>query len=421
VIEVTSRNKGIAENGGVVNNVQSSAHSNSQHGEIAESRGHTSSDLQTSPEVGRPEAWPEFRAAAKQGTTVFLLVLASIALYLCYLIARPFLKAIFAAIVISIVFYPLHRIARLFISRPSAAAASSTILVLALLAVPAILVAVSVTREVHSAYEWLNDESAVSGGLNAYLIHQMERVLQIMNAYINISRFDLRETLLRWLGQVSGYLFALARSLVTNILSFALDLGIVFFSLFFFFREGAVIRQRLAAFIPLTPGQADKLLSGIHEAIIANVYGVLAVALAQGLLTGLALWLLGVPSPVLWGLVTGLASLIPLFGSGLVWGPASILLFASGHWGKALILFGCGVLVIAQVDVLVRPCVVSDRAKAHPLLVFFALLGGMKAFGILGLFVGPIVLSVTVAVLRMLSDEWQTRRDQTKVSLFVEV
>jgi predicted PurR-regulated permease PerM len=400
----------------VVNNTQYSVPPDPRQGNIPESSARALHNLHTSE---RQEPGPELRtpAGAMQGTTMFLLILAGIALYLCYVIARPFLKAIFAATVISIVFYPLHRIIRSFISRPNAAATLSTILVLVLLAVPAILLAVSVTGEVHTAYESLNDRSAVSGGLNAYLIQLTERVFQVITAHTNISQFDLRENLLRWLGQVSGYLFGVARSLVSNVFSFGFDMVIVFFSLFFFFREGDAIRHRMAALLPLTPAQADKLLIGIHEAIIANIYGVIAVALAQGLLTGIALWLLGVPSPVLWALVTGLASLIPVVGSGLVWVPASILLLASGHWSKALILLGCGVLVIAQIDALVRPYVVSDRTKVHTLLVFFALLGGMKAFGVLGLFAGPIVLSATVAVLNMLSDEWQARRNETKLSV----
>jgi predicted PurR-regulated permease PerM len=331
-------------------------------------------------------------------------------------IARPFLKAIFAATVISIIFYPLHRVVRSFISRPNAAATSSTILVFVLLAVPAILVGASITRELHSAYESLNDRSVVAGGLDAYLIHLMERVFQVISTQTNISYIDLRATLLRWLGQASGYFLALARSLVANTVTFVLDIIVVLFSLFFFFREGAAIRQRAAALLPLTSAQSDQLLTGFHQAIIANIYGVLAVALAQGFLTGLALWLLGVPSPVLWALVTGLASLIPVFGSGLVWAPAAIFLLASGHWGKALILLVCGVLLIAQVDAVVRPWVVSSRAKAHTLLIFLALLGGMKAFGILGLFVGPIVLSATLAMLHMLGDQWQAGPGETTLT-----
>jgi predicted PurR-regulated permease PerM len=111
------------------------------------------------------------------------------------------------------------------------------------------------------------------------------------------------------------------------------------------------------------------------------------------------------PSPVLWGLVTALFSLIPIVGSAAVWGPTVIVLMIAGHWWKGLILLGWGAAVVGQIDGLVRPYVISERAKMNTLLVFFALLGGVKAFGVMGLFIGPVVLSVTLVVLEMLREE----------------
>ena len=110
-------------------------------------------------------------------------------------------------------------------------------------------------------------------------------------------------------------------------------------------------------------------------------------------------------APGLWGLVTSLFSLIPFVGSAAVWGPTVMILILAGHWWKALILLGWGAAVVGQIDSLVRPYIISERAKMHPLLVFFALLGGVKAFGVLGLFIGPVVLSVTLVVFEMLREE----------------
>ena len=118
----------------------------------------------------------------------------------------------------------------------------------------------------------------------------------------------------------------------------------------------------------------------------------------------MAFWILGLPSPVLWGVVTALFSLIPLIGSAAVWGPALIILAVSGHWVKALILLGLGAGLIGQVDSLVRPYVISERANLNTLAVFFALLGGVNAFGVMGLFIGPVALSFTIVVLEMLHE-----------------
>jgi len=168
------------------------------------------------------------------------------------------------------------------------------------------------------------------------------------------------------------------------------------------------MRERAAAVLPLNASQVERLVTGISNSIVANVYGCLAVGVAQESLASLAFWVLSLPSPVLRGVVTALFSLIPIIGSAAVWGPAVIILVIGGHWWKGLILLGWGAGVVAQVDSLVRPYVISERAKLHTLLVFFALLGGVKAFGVMGLFVGPVVLSITLVVLEML---WETNLD----------
>ena len=118
----------------------------------------------------------------------------------------------------------------------------------------------------------------------------------------------------------------------------------------------------------------------------------------------LGFWVLGLPSPILWGLVTALCSLLPIVGSFVVWGPTTMFLFISGHWGKGLILLFWSAAVVSQVDHLLRTWVISQRANMHPLLMFFALLGGVKAFGALGLFIGPVVVSVTLVALAMLRE-----------------
>ena len=187
-------------------------------------------------------------------------------------------------------------------------------------------------------------------------------------------------------------------------MSLMLDTIVVFFILFFLFRDGPKIHHGLAESVPLTHQQAKKLMARISEIIVASAYGGIAVGFAQGSLTGVAFWVLGLSSPVVWALLASLASLVPLVGTAIVWLPGAVVLLASGHWIKALLLFGWGAAVVAQVDALVRPYVVSGRAKMHNLLIFFALLGGVRAFGFIGIFIGPVVVSVTVVLLGMIRE-----------------
>jgi predicted PurR-regulated permease PerM len=337
-------------------------------------------------------------------TTFFLLALSAIALYFCYVIARPFLSPVFLAVMMAIVFHPVHARIQAYIRGRNTAALISTILVLLALIVPAVGLGVVVSQEIRGLYQLLNERSAAQGGWNPWVMHATERLASWAGRYIDLSTLDLRGALLRWLEQISRSLLSWGAWAASNIISFVADAVITLFTLFFLFREGASMRERAATVLPLNAGQVERLFTGLSNSIVANVYGCLAVGAAQGSLASLAFWVLGLPSPVLWGLVTALFSLIPIIGSAAVWGPAVIILLIGGHWWKALILLGWGAGVVGQIDTLVRPYVISERVKLHTLLVFFALLGGVEAFGVMGLFIGPVVLSVTLVVLEILRE-----------------
>jgi predicted PurR-regulated permease PerM len=340
----------------------------------------------------------------KQRATVFLSVAAALAVYLCYVIAKPFLSPIIAAIVIAIVFFPLYARVHLLIRHRNTAATLSTILVLLMVMVPALVLSIAVSRELTETYQLLSKQGVLQGAASPDLSQLLERPLRVIGRYVDLSGFDVRATLLRWLEQASRYLLSFGATAISNVFSFAVDLVVIFLTLFFLFREGAKIRKRAAALLPLSADQVERLFTTITNTVVANVHGGLAVAVAQGFLTGLAFWVLSVPSPIIWGLVTAVASLVPVVGSAVVWVPACIVLVIGGHWGKALLLLGWGAAVVGQVDALVRPYVMSKQVKVHTLLLFFSLLGGVKAFGVMGLFIGPVVLSVTTAVLGILEE-----------------
>ena len=165
------------------------------------------------------------------------------------------------------------------------------------------------------------------------------------------------------------------------------------------------MRRRIAAILPLHAEQIDKLFTGIYNTIMATVYGGLVVAAVQGALVGLALWVFGVPSPVLWGAVAAMFSLVPLVGSATVWLPAAIYLFINGHWVQALILIAWGGGVVGTIDNLLRPMLMSGRVRMHTLLIFFSVFGGVQVFGFIGLFAGPVILAITMTVLSLLREE----------------
>jgi predicted PurR-regulated permease PerM len=129
---------------------------------------------------------------------------------------------------------------------------------------------------------------------------------------------------------------------------------------------------------------------------------VLVIAVIQGVLGGLAFWVLGLPSPLLWGVVMIFLSMIPMAGAFIVWVPAAIYLAITGHWVSALILTVWGALVIGSIDNFLRPKLVGEKTRLHELLVFFSVLGGLQVFGVIGLVLGPVIVAITIALLDVL-------------------
>lgn len=173
--------------------------------------------------------------------------------------------------------------------------------------------------------------------------------------------------------------------------------------------------RRLAIMLPLRHGQAWCLFSLIQETLHAILYGTLAMAAIQGALTGLAFWFLGLASPAVWGLLSAVLAVLPIVGTTLVWVPAAAMLLVSGHWVKGLVLVAWGAAVVHPVDNILCPYLICGRVKLSTLYVFFAVVGGLKAFGALGLFVGPLILSITVALFTFFREEQGARGQRLSI------
>lgn len=344
---------------------------------------------------------------------LFLVLLSAVTLYLSYVIARPFLTPILTATLIAIAIYPLHARLRLSIRNRSGAALLATLLVLIAILLPTVLIMNKLAHETADLYGWLNERQAMEGGWREYADTVLERPLAWVSERTGMSRDQLRQASLERLQTVSAALLNWAKSLAVNIGETLVDTVIMLLTLFFLLRDGEWIRERIGSILPIEPHRYQQLVETISVSIAANLYGVVAVAATQASLGAIGYAIAGLPSVVLWGVATFVFSMIPLAGAASVWIAGSIYLLAVGNWGKAVFLLAYGAGVISTADNIVRPLVFSGRVKMHTLLVFFSLLGGVRAFGIIGLFVGPIIVSVAMALLKILEEE---RRQWNRIS-----
>ena len=325
-----------------------------------------------------------------------LLFVTVIALYLCWLMVQPFIGVLAWATVLVIVFYPIHRRLVQRTKKPALSALLSCILVILTILVPVVLLTVAVLNEFSGATQNLQASIAYLLDPNSPMTG---RVLRWAGNYVDIEQIRSGQYLTEQLKGVSGQIAGRTLGIIGGVVGAIVQMFFVIFTMYYLFRDGDRIFDAVRDALPVERKQAVAIMERAGDVIGASVYGVLAIAIIQGALGGLAFWVLRVPSALVWGVVMTFLSMIPMLGAFLVWVPAAIYLAATGHYVKAVLMVLWGTLVIGMADNFLRPKLVGSRTKLHELLIFFAVLGGLQVFGVLGIVMGPVVLAITMTLI----------------------
>jgi predicted PurR-regulated permease PerM len=238
-------------------------------------------------------------------------------------------------------------------------------------------------------------EDALRAGLPSapHWVYEIPLVGQTLGDLWNRWAADITvmvEALRPYFGIVLEGGLSLLLGLANGVLLFVLALFIAFF----FYLYGEPISQRLRVILRRIAGpRAQRLIEVTGATVRGVVYGILLTAIVQGVLTAFGLWLSGVPRPVLLGAVAGLLSVLPI-GAPLVWIPAALWLMSSGHLGWGIFLGIYGVLAVSGADSVIRPWFIARGAQLPFLLTVLGVLGGAIAFGLLGIFLGPVLLGI---------------------------
>jgi predicted PurR-regulated permease PerM len=245
-----------------------------------------------------------------------------------------------------------------------------------------------------------------TGQLQAYVertkeIPILRWILAGLGQHIDFSQTNPLPLLLKNLNQISTFIFNQTTTLLRGFSSFVVGFFFTLLSLYYLFKDGSHLFGRLKEIVPLPSRERDLLIQRFNDMIYATIYGGILIAMIQGLLGGLSFWVLGLPSPIFWGTAMALLSFIPIGGTALIWVPAAIILLIEGAVLKGFILLGLGVFVISMVDNLLRPFFISTRTNIHPLLLFFAVLGGVQAFGLIGFVAGPLIATLFLTLIEI--------------------
>ncbi len=326
-----------------------------------------------------------------------LLAFGTAAAVLLGLMLWPFLPALVTSGVLGVLALPTHQRIHARIKNDQVAALVSTLMVVVMIVLPIFAVSMIALQDLGTSIDWLENQLRSGFPLFGSVAAWVEGVL----AAIGITNLDVTAQVTERLGNVPQLVVGRTFRVVSGVGGAILQVGVGLFTLFYLFRDGERLVEAGKGLVPLASGPTNLLLRRTKEVIFAAVFGHVLVAMVQGTLGGLAFWALGVPTPAVWAVLMGALSLIPMVGPAFVWVPAGAVLIAAGATTRGVILLLFGLFVISTVDNVIRAILVSARARVHPLVVFFGVLGGVLMFGAVGILVGPVLIVAAAALMEM--------------------
>jgi predicted PurR-regulated permease PerM len=334
--------------------------------------------------------------------TAFFLLVIAIFFYLFYRLMSPFFIPIAWAAVLVIIFYPAYKRLRTKFKSANLSSVVACILIFIIIIGPAVYVLASLVDEASNAVRHLN-EFYREGKLDQLMsldIPFLNAIKERLADYPELQEIDVETIIKDAIVKFSRAIGSTATSVLANITITIFQFFLVFFTMFFFFRDGDRIIAFLKRITPLKSNQIEPLYGHLHGVIQAMMYGGVVIALLQGLLCGLLFFFAGIPSPVMWGTVMAILAFIPVLGPYLVYVPTGMVLIFTGSPITGVIVIAVGIL-ISQLDNVLRPLMFKGRSKTHTLVLFFSIMGGIAMFGLLGIILGPLISAMFLTLLKL--------------------
>jgi len=369
-----------------------------------------------STEPAQAQANPERRFWVRLGAVLLVAALA----YLVYRIIEPLWRPLVWAVLLGALLTPWNsRLTRRLGGRPVLASSVTTVLTVLLFVLPM---------------------GAIAGAVAAQAAQLANRLEQYVpegtpGLPMDLSQVPVLERPLAWIGehtgvtlpQIEGWLVAGTKNLLQVLISSSGDvvLGAVgtvvsfllmLFVLFFVLRDGPDIARQFVRLLPIEQRRRRRLWQHLQDVTRAVFMGIGLTAVAQGVLVGIGFWIAGLPSPLVFGVIATLLALIPFVGTSVVWGLGAIYLASQADYGHAIFLAVWGVFVVGLADNVLRPLLIAGRADVPTLAVFIGVIGGLSAFGFIGLFLGPIVLGLLVALFRLETERLAETADSDRAA-----
>ncbi len=357
---------------------------------------------------------------------LFIVALAVIML-LSFLIIKPLINVFLWSLILSYLFYPIYQFLNRRIRKPSVSSALTVIIMILIVTVPLFMIVRGISEEAFTFYTKARSEIADGSiSLTALTSSCVAHPSTLCDGIIFLDKWV--KTLLpdELMKQVTSYMLSAslntAIAFILHLPSLLFHIAIAFFITFFLIRDWEKLKESIYEFMPFKSTDMEKILHRINSTTHSILFAFILVAFIQAILGMVGFWIVGLPSPIILGALMGFFALIPIVGTGIVWVPASLFLIGKGvfldtqlYLYQGIGLFVYGALFISTLDNFLRPKLAGDAAKIHPVVIIAGVIGGTKLLGFIGIFVGPVILSLLITFISLAIEKYHVEHHQTSL------
>ncbi|PIN79968.1 hypothetical protein COV13_04400 [Candidatus Woesearchaeota archaeon CG10_big_fil_rev_8_21_14_0_10_32_9] len=332
------------------------------------------------------------KVVQKVKSNYLFVLLYLLALVLLFLLFRPYFAFLVLGGIIVIFLYPVNEWVRSKVKNRMVSSWIMVILVLLIILIPTFFLAIELGSQARAAYVDLaaKDWGVISSGISQYLGFEV----------------DFKEFIVPFSVNIKNYFTGAIPEIIGSLTDLTIKLFLMFFLIYYAFKDGDKITKGLMSILPVTKSQKKEIEEESKRVLYGVMYGQLLVSLLQGVLGGLGFLVFGIPNPVLWGFVMFLFAFIPFLGTPMIFVPASLLQIANGYYFSGLGMLIFGLIVVMNIDNVIKPKIIGDRSGMHPLLVVMGIFGGLHFFGVIGMIIGPIVVALCALIIKFYNEDF---------------
>lgn len=323
---------------------------------------------------------------------IFFGLLSGVVVAFMFFVFRPFFTALFLAATFSIVLFPLYKKILSFLKDREVISSLLTILVgLVFVIIPVMFLGQEAFEQAHGLYIKLATNN----------VSELDYLTRVIEEPIRNFIPDFSLTIDQYMEYLLGWATESFKDVLFGTLAIIADVFLIILAMFFFLKDGERILGRLVTLSPLHDSYDRELLAKTTATIGTVVKGTLLIALVQGFLAGLGLFIFGIPNAVLWGAIAAMCAFVPGLGTALVLVPSIIYLFIIGNIPFAIGLSAWGMILVGMIDNVLGPYLYKKGTRIHPLIVLLSVIGGISFFGPEGILLGPVIASLFISLMHI--------------------